>query len=520
MDRGNHPIKWGTYREGVLSQLPKFESLPQDGLALMQSYQAVLDNDETFTQYFSDEPLESYTVESRLRETLGIRPCSSDSEDGPSISWVNIFRHGSFEKQSNGSYYCYDQGNLVQIDESLHKSILLNRCFLPANSYLWPSPADAERESEITLAIEADVLEELDKKIKYVEKLKRLQLSLKKRRSKLQGIRDPLKRSRTPQTPRSQYPTPSESRRPIVSVETHDTRARSLSESSGVSSGSDIPFTCPGEVTQQVCYDTEDHDETVAEEHPNLIAKSNQQACDNETEVSVSGLLSTRRPEVTQHQDDKLKSNQFHGDLPAEHPLHGNEELTQPPPKKQKIEFTSSPRHIETIDLIEELPTRNEKVDTPHKPQPESSSAGKRRKGQKRARNNFTDYEKEHAPAWFKSQVDAGKHPGEIEKAYVHKFGVFHSWLTLRLWVNRLDERAAKPRPLSKLVPIRSFPTSRTMPTADVPDPDYAKTSYVSPYPLFRPPQQPRGSSLAYGLNWPSQAAESTPIKSVLPNVY
>jgi hypothetical protein len=166
MDVVNHTIKWGTYREGALSQLPKFESLPQDGLELMQSYQAVLDNDETFTQYFSGEPLESYTIESRLRETLGIPLCSSDSENSPSISWVNIFRHGSFEKQSNGSYHCYDQGNLVQIDEFLHKSILLNRCFLPANSYLWPSPADAERESEITLAIEADVLEELDKNIK------------------------------------------------------------------------------------------------------------------------------------------------------------------------------------------------------------------------------------------------------------------------------------------------------------------------------------------------------------------
>jgi hypothetical protein len=141
----------------------------------MQSYQAVLDNDETFTQYFSDEPLESYTIESRLRETLGIRPpSSSDSESSrdkndPSISWVNIFRHGSFEKQSDGSYHCYDQGNLVKIDESLHKSILLNRCFLPATSYLWPSPADAERESEVTLAIEADILDEIDRKVKCAD---------------------------------------------------------------------------------------------------------------------------------------------------------------------------------------------------------------------------------------------------------------------------------------------------------------------------------------------------------------
>ena len=159
----NNPIKWGVYREGVRSQLQRFESLPQDGLALMQSYQAVLDNDETFTQYFSDKPLESYTIESRVREILGIRP---RDKNGPSVSWVNIFRHGSFEKQSDGSYHCYDQGNLISFDESLHKSILLNRCFLPENSCLWPSPADAERESEVTLAIEADILDEIARKTK------------------------------------------------------------------------------------------------------------------------------------------------------------------------------------------------------------------------------------------------------------------------------------------------------------------------------------------------------------------
>ncbi|KAJ5360148.1 hypothetical protein N7517_009339 [Penicillium concentricum] len=458
----NHPIKWGTYREDVRSQLQKFESLPQHGLVLMQSYQAVLDNDETFTQYFSDEPLESYTIESRLRETLGIRPpCSSHVENGPSISWVNIFRHGSFEKQSDGSYYCYDQGNRVQIDESLHKSILLNRCFLPANSYLWPSPADADRESEITLAIEADVLEELDKNIKYVEKLKRLQLSLKKRRSKLQGIRGPLKRSRTPQTPGSQYPTPNESRHPTVSVETHDTRTRSLSESSDVSSGSDIPFTAPGDTSRPICYHTEDDgDDTVDEdstqqEHWKLIAESNQKAYDNETGVSVSGLLSNRKPEVTQRLDDTQTSKQFQGDVSSKHQLHGNEDLMRPPPKKQKTETTSSPTEIETIDLSEELPMWNEKVDTPNKPQPKFSSAGKRRKGQKRTRNNFTDYEKEHAPAWFKSQVDAGKLPGDVEKAYVEKFGVFHRWLTLKLWIDRLDGRAAKAERPSKIVVLK-----------------------------------------------------------------
>jgi hypothetical protein len=213
-----------------------------------------------------------------------------------------------------------------------------------------------------------------------------------------------------------------------------------------------------------VFYDTEDYDDkTVDEEHPNLIARSNQQAYDNESEVSVSGLLSTRRPEATKHQDDTQKSNQFQGDVPAKHQLHGSEEPIQPHAKKQRIEITSSPRDIETIDLSEELPMWKEKVDTPHQPQPKSSSAGKQQKGQKRTRNNFTEYEKDHAPAWFKSQVDAGKLPGEIEKAYVERFGVFHSWLTLRLWVNRLDERAAKAKRPSKIVVLKVRPPSHLL---------------------------------------------------------
>ncbi|KAJ5958867.1 uncharacterized protein N7479_006017 [Penicillium vulpinum] len=460
----NHLIKWGTYREGARSQLQKFESLSQDDIALMKSYQAVLDNDETFTQYFSDEPLESYTIEKRLRETLGIRPpSSSEAENGPSISWVNIFQYGSFEKESDGSYYCYDEGNRVQIDESLHKSILLNRCFLPANSYLWPTPADAEREAKITLAIEADVLDELDKKIKYVEKLKRLQLSLKKRRSKLQCIRGPLKRSRTPQTPRSQYPTPNESCRPTVSVETLDTRARSSSESSGVSSGSDIPFNAPGDISNPICYDTDDYDdETVDDEtiygpgqRERLLTESNQTTSDNETGVSVSGLLGTKKLEVVVHKDDTQKPKQSQKDGPTKHQVDGNEDPMRPPLKKQKAHTASSSADIETIDLSQELPMWKEKVDTPIRPQRKASSTGKRRDRHKRIRNNFTDYEKAHAPAWFKSQVDAGKLPADVEKAYAEKFGVFHRWLTIRLWVDRLDERAVKAKRPSKIVVLK-----------------------------------------------------------------
>ena len=281
-----------------------------------------------------------------------------------------------------------------------------------------------------------------------VEKLKRLQLALKKRRIKLlQGIQDPVKRSRTPQTPGLQYPTPSESLRPTVSVEMH-TRARSSSESSGVSSGSDIPFTAPGDTSRPVSYDSDDHnDDAVNESHQqnsNVVTESDQKVHENETGVSVTGLLSSRTPQVAQSQGHTQHPKPSQGDGSVKHQLHGHEDEMPPPLKKQKTETSPSSAEIETTDLSQELPMWKEKVDTPTKPQPTYSTTGKKRKGQKRTRNNFTDYEKEHAPAWFKSQVNAGKPPSEVEKAYVEKFGVFHRWLTVKLWVDRMDERAAK----------------------------------------------------------------------------
>lgn len=295
-----------------------------------------------------------------------------------------------------------------------------------------------------------------------VEKLKRLQLALKKRRAKLQGIRDPVKRSRTPQTPGAQYPTPNESRRLTISVESHNTRARSSSESSGVSSGSDIPFTVP--VSKEVSFDSDsdDHDNAFynpcRREHSNptnLAPDSNQKLFDNEMGVSVSGLLSNRKPEVAQSRDGTQQFKQFQGDESAKHQPHGSSDLMRPPTKKQKVETAPSPTNVETNALGEELPMWKEKVDTPIKPEPSSSTAGTRRKGSKRTRNNFTDYEKQHAPAWFKKQVDAGRPPADIEKAYHEKFGVFHRWLTLKLWVDRLEERAAKAKPPSKIVVLK-----------------------------------------------------------------
>jgi hypothetical protein len=174
METGPSSIKWGVYREGARSQLPRFESLRREGPALIQAYQDVLDRDETFTQYFSDDRLQSYELESNLRALLGIRPPlvdepeSSNIQNDVSLSWVNIFRHGKFEKRDDGFYQCRMQGRLVKIDETMHKAILVNRCFLPPNSEPWVSAADVEKEADVNLSIEADVLNELHTQIKCI----------------------------------------------------------------------------------------------------------------------------------------------------------------------------------------------------------------------------------------------------------------------------------------------------------------------------------------------------------------
>lgn len=172
MDDSDRAINWGAYREGVLSTLPRFESLPRGGVALIRSYQDVLDRDETFTQYFSDQRLKSYDTEANIRKTLGIGPpCLSDPEASGSaneaiISWTNIFRHGDFEKQPDGAYLCRMQGRLVEIDESVHKSIMLTRCIFPQGSQAWPDHVDVKREYEISLEVEDDVRNEIKSQAK------------------------------------------------------------------------------------------------------------------------------------------------------------------------------------------------------------------------------------------------------------------------------------------------------------------------------------------------------------------
>ncbi|KAJ5562547.1 hypothetical protein N7461_001308 [Penicillium sp. DV-2018c] len=445
MDSGpNQSINWGAYREGVQSELPRFESLQHDGPELTESYQAVLDRQETFTQYFSDTPLESYMLESRLRETLGI---ISPSTTDPSPD-------GVFEKLPDGSYQCDYQGKPVKIDESLHKSILLNRCFIPADSNAFPCSADVEKETAIILGIEADVLGELDGCIKYIEKLKQLQLALRRRRSKLEGLRGPMRTSHTPQMPGLQCPRLSE---PVSSKDAGFERSlRSLSESSDMSSGDDIPYAALDE----------EPDQEVPDGHGDTVAPSSQQLlsilASNTKGPPVPPLPSSTRPSP---------SPQIKEEMPAKRRPSGRKPLKQPPSKKQKVETPPSPADLENLNPGEELATVTGKLDRPARKRigPERPRKGGVRRGPGRPRKKdvrrrriFTEYEREHVPAWFKAQVAASKTRVQIERAYLERFGISRTYVTFKQFVDRLDKPAADAAAAAAAAALRAPNANRT----------------------------------------------------------
>ena len=165
-------INWGAYRKGVFSTLPRFDALPHGGFELVNSYQAVLDRNETFTQYFSDKHLESYGIEASLREEFGVGPpCLSDPENPADesagiISWTTIFRSGDFIEQPDGRYLCHVHGKIVELDERIYRTIMISRRAFPPSSQAWPIPSDVDRELELSMAIEADVVNELNSQIK------------------------------------------------------------------------------------------------------------------------------------------------------------------------------------------------------------------------------------------------------------------------------------------------------------------------------------------------------------------
>jgi hypothetical protein len=486
-------INWSACRENVLFKLQRFASLRRPGPALIGLYQAVLNRNETFTQYFSDVHLESYDDESILREQIGVPPWEPDPEDPDSaneviLSWVNIVRHGDFEQHEDGSYFCRAQGKIVEINEHLHKAIMMLQSMLPRHCPAWPSSADVDRESEISLSIEADISSEIDYQTKCpylphtlpstnlslpykhiltkqadVDRLKQLHLTLEERRHRIQKSRQPTesqvhtKKECTLQKLRSQCSTPDGSYH-TISVETLDKCARKSPVSSEVSIGDDIPFnrTTERDGSKSMSLYTYNHSTDESEQNstghmektpPASTALSqiiNQEVIDisDDSSAPPSPTLPTTRGLEDQPNSKSTPLKRSLEEADEENP-------TRSPSKKQRCEDARSPVNPEFLNHPKEPSASNEEPEpeepeTPPRPRNRIPSQRKDPHTKKRVRNNFTENEKEHAPAWLRAQyaASAGMNNGrEIAQAYAKRFGVHRVPSTLKSFLERVDNK-------------------------------------------------------------------------------
>ncbi|KAK9859135.1 hypothetical protein MYU51_016177 [Penicillium brevicompactum] len=503
-------INWGAYRKGVFSTLPRFDALPNGGFELVRSYQAVLDRNETFTQYFSDKHLESYGIEASLREEFGVGPpCLSDPENPADesagiISWTTIFRSGDFIEQPDGRYLCHVHGKIVELDERIYRTIMISRRAFPPSSQAWPIHSDVDRELELSMAIEADVVNELNSQIKYVERLHRLQLTMKKRRRGLQRIQDPENVKLEPET-ESPRPLkamfPVSTPRPVTSGESHTTRARSSSESS-VSSGGDIPsaaaaedsaqanlgntalsgvghskgkgkYAAPTNSEQKVIHIHDDTSSPLTSLGSAMDPSPSSQFLPvNQSQLKVARNLSTPGPSTTPKRSFDAYS---HGDS---HPSSGKRQKSAAPSSAKvagpsshgqqmpmwNVRFPDSPHQTpssakRTAEPEVAPPEKRQKQTTPA----QKKSGTRKPEQKKRERHNFTDFEKEHGPPWIRAAMNRGLGGAELQKAYFQHFGTHHHATTLKAFLDRMEAKA-KARPAASTNPTSTTEGTTTAP--------------------------------------------------------
>ncbi|CAG8939000.1 unnamed protein product [Penicillium salamii] len=475
MDGATRSINWGACREGVSSTLPRFDSLSRGNNDLVRSYQTVLDNDETFSQYFSDEPLHSYGIEASLREELGVGPPCLPDPENPSdarqamISWATIFREGDFEKQPEGGYICRVQGKIIEIDETMHKTIMISRRAFPPAAQTWPIPGDLERELELGLSIEVDVDKEIKSQIECVERLQKLQLSLKKRRKVLEGIRDPSSVEKVENC----TPEPSHAK-PPTSTQTL------TSPSLTASSGHDIASAKGKNTSKAHHHSTMDKHESndSNDQHDNKRVSTHAvQSIKNEH--TTKGLIQQTSHEVISIADtcsstpstppapSTLPASSFPATVPSpvftpsaafmpinrrfEHipskRLQGSQPTqdgTSQTSKRFKSAHPTSSSDLEVLQHGQHLAMWNEQRNTSSPSQNTPTERQPQKEKKRRERNNFTDYEKQHAPQWIREQLDAAMVGTELERAYTARFGTHHQFYTLKAFVDRMERKAAE----------------------------------------------------------------------------
>ncbi|CAG7934295.1 unnamed protein product [Penicillium olsonii] len=492
-------INWGACREGAMSTLPRFASLGERATGLILAYQTVLDRDETFTQYYSEERLESYNIEASLREEFGVGPACLNDPGNPSpqrdfiISWATIFRDGVFEKKAEDRYLCRVQGRIVEIDESIHRTIMISRRAFPPAAQAWPIPADVEREYQLNLSIENDVSSELNDQIKYVERMRRLQLALRRRRKNLQELRDSVRVKTEPKSPEPShagYRTPSVSQL-LQSIESRPVRERDPSypsESSTVSTGDDIPYGNPrNEPTpgmQERSLRSADQGVQSEPKDPKQIDRAQQAPAalrhkargtintNDETRSAPStppttSNLPTGPADTTASSSRPVQSSAFmpinrrqakaaaNFATPTESPhpkrlreTRQAEQTVEPSPKRRKSSYPNASAELDSMTYGQHLAMWNDQSQqSPSTQKPPKDTKPEKTGKKKRERNNFTEYEKEHAPSWIRAQLTAGVSGVDLERAYMAQFGTKHHSTTLKAF---LDRNEAKAKALAK----------------------------------------------------------------------
>lgn len=324
-----------------------------------------------------------------------------------------------------------------------------------------------------------------------VERLHRLQLTMKKRRRGLERIHESNNVKLEPETespPPLKTMFPVSTPRPVTSGESHTTRARSSSESS-VSSGGDIPSAAAAEDSAQAKLGNTDRsgvaqskgkgkyaasaptnsEQEVIQIHDDTSSPltslgsamdpspSSQFLPVNQSQLKVARNLSTPGPSSTPKRSFDAYS---HGDP---HPSSGKRQKSAAPSSSKvagpsshgqqmpmwNVRFPDSPHQTppsakRTAEPEVAPPEKRQKQTTPA----QKKSGTRKPELKKRERHNFTDFEKEHGPPWIRAAMNRGLGGAELQKAYFQHFGTHHHATTLKAFLDRMEAKA-KANPAS-----------------------------------------------------------------------
>lgn len=261
--------------------------------------------------------------------------------------------------------------------------------------------------------------------------------------------------------------------------------------------------------------------------------------------VPTSGFLSVN------HRQWKAAHNNAHALATSSSPkrsfeAYDNGDTRDTPNKKRKSTAPTSSADPETLRYGQQQPMWNiRRQEAPQNAQPsvekpaEPNTTVKPSKGQKkhkqvqkkRERNNFTDFEKEHAPAWIRTALDAGHSGSELQREYLKHFGTHHHATTLKAFLDRQEakaktggtpQKASQAAPQATTTPIpNSTPTSITQPLPQEPMPqgpnpsvEEARQSHILKFKVPSNPEAPSAEPpvdnirrrLRSGHPWPYRA--------------